>query len=36
MKSFYPLLSVTVAVVVVADCSIKEVNAPILLNNNLE
>ena len=36
MKSFYLLLSVTVAAVVVADCSIDEGNAPTLLNINLE
>lgn len=36
MKSFYLLLSVTVAAVVVADCSIDEGNPPTLLNINLE
>ncbi len=36
MKSFNLLLSVTVAAVLVADCSIDEGNAPTLLNINLE
>ena len=36
MKSFYLLLSVIVAAVLVADCSIDEGNAPTLLNINLE